>query len=785
MSQSSMPVWDTPRKPPDESEKEKIRKEAEAFWNEIKEPKHGEYLLGTEVKKYMFVPTGYLEGAQSKVKDSILMHWNLKSPNLIMTINNSLNAPSSFVDMADADELKADVEAARTCESVDDKVAEIVNRNYQRRLESMMGSVAAAAEMTGSWLYSTAPTTSSYLMDTAMDKLSTHPVWIENSDCGISDVSMAAGAGLTWARVLLQGAVPLHKPASQIFNLNDLEASEKSWCKGFVGKSECIYGKWASWGATHLIFSRTQGALNPKQFGPVGRLVVNGGGVSKADLMEGIRAHQPATIFKHSGRVAHSFSLLIEDMLKHRRQKVATTPPFSDWAQRSGLELPIVQECWDLMQADPEGTLFTETVVIANPQIHTSDEVLSKLATSFASVYKGVHELGAGEADQTTVIFSWRQHKLLRENMARQRKLATMLGNIAIALTFMSTALAVAVVIVNHAWDRDHSCNAGGKKHMYPWLRDFRGSTHWKYVDWLMIVIPALASLIISLLSLKDYRRKAQDLEKSAAQVLSELYMFRMRVGRYSLVSTGADNASMVQHRARKLFSDVLRSILRTASARVGNDHLEANPDGESGNWLPEYMRSQFPTLQNSCLRPSREKKLLPQAVEDQSTYSQLGDAQPLVVQVDDPVDWPPTQGIGSMSVETYMQERTLPLLRDLQAQAPSLSRWFTFYKIMCFLATTTASALAAFKMTSLIPLAVAAGQMANEFLQTGDIESRLVSTNEAVAELNACLIFWESAGIVERGMPQAREYIVSSTEQTILRVLGTSMKTSIKSSTI
>ena len=73
-----------------------------------------------------------------------------------------------------------------------------------------------------------------------------------------------------------------------------------------------------------------------------------------------------------------------------------------------GLRFAYIHDCIDLYCENPR--LFRKVVVPVDPVDESGDEIVGKMALSFARASFEAREVGAGEADATVVEQSWRFH---------------------------------------------------------------------------------------------------------------------------------------------------------------------------------------------------------------------------------------------------------------------------------------------------------------------------------------------------------------------------------------
>ena len=250
---------------------------------------------------------------------------------------------------------------------------------------------------------------------------------------------------------------------------------------------------------------------------------------------------------------------------------VEKDPTLSEAADYS-LTIANVIELYDLAEKNPR--LFRDVIVTVDPMLDDPDRVLEKLSTQLAVASSTVVEVGAGDADQQSVTAAWVLHQRLTRNAEKQRRIGNFFLFIVTSLALLATGLTVTLEYID-----------GRAMSEEKWASDLVESDWWHWIDHkLIIIIPAIAAMANALSLTMNASAKANALRSSAGAIVKEIYLFRMRIGEYSLLRKGSEgdenvNTSLIALNARRefsrriemLFSSVLTGEMATDAMAMGD----------------------------------------------------------------------------------------------------------------------------------------------------------------------------------------------------------------------
>ena len=127
---------------------------------------------------------------------------------------------------------------------------------------------------------------------------------------------------------------------------------------------------------------------------------------------------------------------------------------------------------------------------------------------------------------------------------------------------------------------------------------------------------------------------------------------------------------------------------------------------------------------------------------------------------------------VGPLSIDTYVTFRVRPLAERLEKQAVKLAVRLTLLDILGFMFSGAGAILAAYTYNSWISLTVALNAVVNSITEFTQLRNQVVSTNLALRELHAILVWWDSLSLVKRRTPAVQAQIVSVTEEAFLSIV-------------
>ena len=147
----------------------------------------------------------------------------------------------------------------------------------------------------------------------------------------------------------------------------------------------------------------------------------------------------------------------------------------------------------------------------------TSEERLQdQLTKTMSVVFEGVAELGGQSAESRRLTYAWRLRYLLYFNSSRHKQIADILQALIIIFAFLSTASSV----------------------LYNYFGASSGSDHADIIyifKMLSFILPLVNTLFNGINAALGPGVKANILKIAAVKVESEIYMYRTKVGPYSM----------------------------------------------------------------------------------------------------------------------------------------------------------------------------------------------------------------------------------------------------------
>jgi hypothetical protein len=389
----------------------------------------------------------------------------------------------------------------------------------------------------------------------------------------------------------------------------------------------------------------------------------------------------------------------------------------------------------------------------------------------------------AGPADKRAVYDAWHVHAQLTASASSYRASADLLAVAAICITFLATASAILDNFLQYQLELGY-------------ISDWYAGSGWEQACSLsVIILPALGGLIAAIIADGSALEKWATLHMTAAQVSSEMFMFRMRVGRYSMSSDldeeadldqGRCDASMRMLRARNAFSERVQSLTKN----VGNVAVVRSSGTGRGT-----ARQQSSLVRSSDGRNLMDGAALHAHVVN-SLYSRRVAARLLKPEVEDYADLveipPPSalpgqehvdandvpqdtyKHVATLSNEQFFHHRVLPLLQSIESDVPRYRLRLTVLKILMMISATIATVLGAVQKPVWIPIAVSASTVFVSTLEHFKYKTRLAGATVAAAELRALVSDWEALGAVARRMGDTRKRLVRTSEGVAISLAST-----------
>jgi len=754
----------------------------------FKEAVHGEFILKGHggVKKYIFAPPGSI--SDPNFIDSVMRLWELNPPNLIIELSDCTTNPVSHIqplDFETSDDFKCfrdaqEQEVSSPLNRGQFTIAQ-VNSIFHDRLVDVVGRVSTAADANNAWfLQRSANVGTSMLLGEGMERMGATPVVLAvldpsgeayglSSQVDVRELFTAKSKSRSMTAQLLHAAKPLKERAVNtivldatrddlVFAMNQANtwanddfrqkssAGQRPWLamddkRGWLTSFDTVYPLWMTANASHYIFAMDIASFDPTCLAPTGYLLC--GGEDKRKVWHSIQRELPMIVLSHTYGIAGEYDRVLSMAKKKRAECIDDSSKMFVARQiheeKNTAELVYFKDIAETMRIldsviDNPG-LFEDVVVTANALTENPDVILDRLSNCFASAHNRIREVGSGSADEKAVAATWRLHRMLEVNVQVQgRRHLTMLF-LSLFMTFASTAVTVGLVILQ-------DLNTA-------WAEDLRASKiWWTLIKYTAIVVPALSTLINTIVLTLNFSGKWASLKMASAKLLSTIYLFRGRVGIFSAVEMkrapvrGAgskavdlsnDNQSVIAHHTRARFTAEVQGIFsRVQETEMGQDHLH---EQRAGIEIGDVEEGQTPLLQHV---------MSAKGVTDQGEC-------------------------GMLSTEEYVNSRMLTLLRWAQGESRWAFRLLLCLRIGIFFVGSSATVVVAFGLPKWAPLIVALSTTMAAISHNLNLAARLQGLNDMILTLRSNMLFWHSATIIEKRLPHIRASIISSTEQSHL----------------
>jgi len=456
----------------------------------------------------------------------------------------------------------------------------------------------------------------------------------------------------------------------------------------------------------------------------------------------------------------------------------------SDGLGMDHITLPEVLRVIDLVCERPR--YFEETFAVVDVLQDSTDEVVRKIAKSFASRTTNAFELGAGNADQTVVFAAWRLHNLLVTNAAKLQRYNNTFVLFAALFTFVGPLVAVLLTVIR----ADSYVLSSYAHHAFQMsAEDFQ-----RVLKYMSVVTPAFATVLSGLLVAFRNGSKAIALRAAATQIVTEIFKFRLRVGQYDITAsppctsesksqedngeqTEELNESVRLYRARVAFQKNLRRIAGSMSAGIATEAMMDYPE------VPFDQAALAAHVERECFGKRLTKQELERLTkqEDEGVgMNRMSDTEdstrPLlqrpVLNAVDCFDLE-VPGLSGMTSQAYYSTRTKPLLQRYMKQRPNVSCLDTAWTVMLLILTTAATVFAAIELQEWVPILYSLAAFLKTFQEYSCWSARQAAMATAIVDLTNLQSFWASLSTVDKGLPSTRRRLVEVTETAVLTVFA------------
>ena len=270
---------------------------------------------------------------------------------------------------------------------------------------------------------------------------------------------------------------------------------------------------------------------------PAGLILVNGSGYATSKFCRGIQEGQPIFIFKYTGStsdLAGECLLKVDKLLQQRRHNPGARPELPFPAEYPGYythpnflwpfsaeDIAVCRRLNILIENFPDR--YNPASVLQIDMFTTSEERLQdQLTKTMSVVFEGASELGGQSSESRRLTYAWRLRYLMKYNARRYRFISDVLQILIIFFAFTSTVSAVLFNFFN--------------------IFDIGGPLYQSIFNKLTFILPLVNTLFTGIFAALNPAVKAGVLDHSAIKIESEIYMYRTKVGSYSMRAHGSSS---------------------------------------------------------------------------------------------------------------------------------------------------------------------------------------------------------------------------------------------------
>jgi uncharacterized membrane protein YhaH (DUF805 family) len=375
----------------------------------------------------------------------------------------------------------------------------------------------------------------------------------------------------------------------------------------------------------------------------------------------------------------------------------------------------------------------------------STEDVAESLSRCFSSTTLGLPEIGIGSAEEDVVVQAWELYFVLMTTAKTKRSWAHGIYTTSVVMSSLAVVFAVFAGALEELEKGDK------RSEMMAWMHTkvLDDSTFVKEVMSIgVLVLPLVSSAITALNSRLRYLPKSGVMYACAAQIIREIYKFRLRVGDYQAEMSTSGRGGRRQHwlPARKRFTQRVQSLFKqvmdsemaldalmiesTTSPMLDKrrDQIKINLERRAG----KIMEQCGPTLQG---------------VDEDDMYT-------------------------SLRLDTYIEYRVSFLLAELRKSLPHLVMLNTRFEVLGLIFASVGTLLSVYNNEVWVGLTVLFCTICRNIPEYLLLTRRITVTNGALRDLRNVQIWWKSLGAVERNTKAAATYAVTLCEDAALRVV-------------
>eukprot|EP00746_Dinoflagellata_sp_MGD_P121322 gnl/MRDRNA2_/MRDRNA2_56525_c0_seq1.p1 gnl/MRDRNA2_/MRDRNA2_56525_c0~~gnl/MRDRNA2_/MRDRNA2_56525_c0_seq1.p1 ORF type:complete len:639 (+),score=125.88 gnl/MRDRNA2_/MRDRNA2_56525_c0_seq1:272-1918(+) len=505
-------------------------------------------------------------------------------------------------------------------------------------------------------------------------------------------------------------------------------------------------------------------------------------------MAEDIASGSPTVIIKHSGKASDFFGW-VGDALAEGKTKTSEVlswinEKYPFWYSEGypdalysvgslGVSMqPYVDKILVTHNSNPAA--MKKSFVVVNGFLSPPAKVLMRLSNALAEA--GIEDLESKDHDRDAIISAWQQHALLHHNAAYFRKLADRLTYGGLVVSFFSTfTAATSMADVSSVF----------------------GSSLGHFLEvcahYLLIILPALGSLIMTVLSKMRFVNKWADCHMAAVQTECEIYKFRMRTGIYDdtiehlEVDENQDKAkdkdkdkkkskdkdkdpalalkSKTTSPRHKFVARSSRLFSRLLRGEMAEDMMQ---QAESAT----HLKSRLQSIKSRKSKLDGIKKAIIPIFEKVSLLEPLLPPKDEMHEkaLEEGYDMEPDDLVSTMNIEQYIEYRTMTLLEEYKEDQRPVAKRLHYLEMLIFIASLLSTLFGAMQMKEWIPVTVALISLINAFIQYGSFSGRLNAKSAAISELSSIVASYRSMDVVEQRTRTVKNLIVEVVENSVLR---------------
>mmetsp|Transcript_90967 Transcript_90967/g.229303 ORF Transcript_90967/g.229303 Transcript_90967/m.229303 type:complete len:568 (-) Transcript_90967:101-1804(-) len=436
---------------------------------------------------------------------------------------------------------------------------------------------------------------------------------------------------------------------------------------------------------------------------------------------------------------------------------------------------------------------------VLNTRDDSVEKVIDKLTLVLSTVQDDeMMEVGSKSAEQGRLANAWELYHTFKYNSLRFRKYGRALQYSVSILALLTTSVAL---LYEGVKPDDASCKAhvGALNKSAANLICSIG-----FLKGLAALLPIISSFLLTVVGRFNPIAKWATLEHARQDIRAEIYQYRARVADY--VPRKAQQTNILEKISDYQISALPQSSMSSVDPKAEAlqvAHLQQIVRRQHG----EKKRRVAPKLlRRACFATSIEdihkavinselnvdslvsppeawikqqhSKLVSEATYkiDTKSLAPAAGAKRQVVREDDAElgqllhrqeDWITDDGSSLITAEDYVRFRLQPLVATYTDELPRLGFLHRVLQTSTFFLGALTTAASLFDHQELIPLAVTLTTVLTGIAEFEQVGTRLRNMNTSLLQLKNLLTWWHSLSMVEKRLPENKEYLVIVTEST------------------